>query len=456
MKLIDFGLSSKYAGAGVTRRMHTMVGTPYYIAPEILENSSRGYTNAVDMWSLGVITYMLLSGTPPFRGRHDAEVLQSVKRGRYTLSGRRWEHVSEEAKNFIRQLLLYSPERRYAATSALKDPWMIRAREWRAQALAAGENKSSPSSSTRLDDEIVDSLRAFTRFSHLKRAALEAIAFQMSAPKLAKLREAFLEIDTDATGYIRLDELRKALSEKGGLSVPEADTIFREMDQDKKDMISYSEFLAATLSKRFYMREERIRAAFEKLDRDGTGYISRDNLRDMLGDDFTPERVDAMMSEADTNGDGQIDYEEFLALFREEAAVAISPEAAGSQGASPGHRSRYGMAMSMGLGGVLAAPVQEGGSVVLEGGPSEVMRSRASSKTGQVRPAAPADPEPTEEFFNAAGAATDADAYELARADDSTESAEAASAAGSAGAAASADAGKKGKSGGKRRKKRGH
>jgi calcium-dependent protein kinase len=104
--------------------MHTMVGTPYYIAPEVLSQSetgtllrlallvlmlirrgctgNRGYTNACDCWSLGVISYMLLSGTPPFKGRRDREVLQSVRRGKYTLSGPKWENVSDEAKDFIR------------------------------------------------------------------------------------------------------------------------------------------------------------------------------------------------------------------------------------------------------------------------------------------------------------------------------------------------------------------
>ena len=94
------------------------VGTPYYIAPEVLnqsETGNRGYTMACDTWSLGVIAYMLLSGTPPFKGRRDREVLQAVRRGKYTLSGPKWDAISEEAKDFIRHLLVYNPAKRMTA-----------------------------------------------------------------------------------------------------------------------------------------------------------------------------------------------------------------------------------------------------------------------------------------------------------------------------------------------------
>ena len=92
------------------------------------EVGAKGYTQAVDLWSLGVITYMLLSGTPPFKGRRDREVLQAVRRGKYTLSGPKWDTVSEEAKDFIRHLLVYNPSKRITAEQALKHVWLQKAR----------------------------------------------------------------------------------------------------------------------------------------------------------------------------------------------------------------------------------------------------------------------------------------------------------------------------------------
>lgn len=154
IKLIDFGLSAKYGSS--IRRMHTMVGTAYYIAPEVLNQaeggtfgSSGGYTQACDLWSLGVIAYMLLSGTPPFKGRRDREVLAAVRKGKYTLSGPRWETVSDAAKDFIRRLLVYNPAKRMSAEQALKHPWLLRAKH---------EAESRP-----LDPEVLDNLRDFAK-----------------------------------------------------------------------------------------------------------------------------------------------------------------------------------------------------------------------------------------------------------------------------------------------------
>lgn len=234
--------------------MHTMVGTPYYIAPEVLGSSSKGYTHACDMWSVGVIAYMLLSGTPPFKGRHDNEVLASVKRGKYTLSGRRWAHVSEEAKNFIRRCLVYNPKKRYKAHEALEDPWMIRYRDIRRRS----------NNSHVLDPEITNSLRAFSRFSSLKRTALQAIAFQMSANKLQKLKDVFLDMDEDKTGLLSLKEMKEALVNRAEMTEDEVEDIFADVDASNEQTISYNEFLAATLSERLYMREEYIRAAFHR------------------------------------------------------------------------------------------------------------------------------------------------------------------------------------------------
>jgi calcium-dependent protein kinase len=337
IKLIDFGLSTKYASGGglpagdSLRRMTTMVGTPYYIAPEILNQgefgSTKGYTAAVDCWSLGVIAYMLLSGTPPFKGRRDREVLQAVRRGKYTLSGPKWDNVSEEAKDFIRHLLVYNPSKRMTAEAALKHPWLQGARK--TITTNANNEASKP-----LDAEVLKSLRDFSRLSAFKRAALEAIAFSMTVPSISHLREQFAKLDKENSGFVSLSAFLQVL-QQAGISKEEATTIFNSIDTEHTNHISYTEFLAATIGRRLWLSRERIKDAFARLDVEGTGYITRENLKQLMGDDFTPEKVELMMKEADTKGDGFIDFEEFLGSMEADAKgvfAEINPVSSNNNG----------------------------------------------------------------------------------------------------------------------------
>lgn len=98
-----------------------MYGTAYYIAPEVL---SGKYDEKCDMWSIGVILYVMLSGRPPFNGRNDREILNKVKEGRYSLDDDLWDKKSLEAKEFIKSLLETDPKKRLSATEALESPWI--------------------------------------------------------------------------------------------------------------------------------------------------------------------------------------------------------------------------------------------------------------------------------------------------------------------------------------------
>jgi calcium-dependent protein kinase len=128
-------------------------------------------------------------------------VLQAVRKGKYTLSGPKWEHISEDSKDFIRHLLVYNPAKRMTAEQALKHPWLQRAK---------GESVHHP-----LDPEILQNLRDFSKFSTFKRAALEAIAFSMSAQSIRHLREQFMKLDKDQSGFVSLGEFLEVVSSSG-------------------------------------------------------------------------------------------------------------------------------------------------------------------------------------------------------------------------------------------------
>lgn len=116
--IIDFGTSGVFED---NKKMSQKFGTPYYIAPEVLKKS---YDQKCDLWSCGVILYILLVGYPPFNGQSDEQIIQAVLSGRYTLMEPEWEEVSDEAKDLVIKLLEYNPAKRITALEALNHSWI--------------------------------------------------------------------------------------------------------------------------------------------------------------------------------------------------------------------------------------------------------------------------------------------------------------------------------------------
>mmetsp|Transcript_45620 Transcript_45620/g.95764 ORF Transcript_45620/g.95764 Transcript_45620/m.95764 type:complete len:418 (+) Transcript_45620:281-1534(+) len=122
IKIIDFGLSRKHYH-GQEPPMTSLVGTPYYIAPEVL---SKKYDRSCDLWSVGVITYILLCGYPPFNGSNNKEVYNSVRRGRLSFPSCDWSSSTRDAREFIRKLIHRDPQRRMTAEQALNHRWIVK------------------------------------------------------------------------------------------------------------------------------------------------------------------------------------------------------------------------------------------------------------------------------------------------------------------------------------------
>ena len=118
--LADFGLAKVLANG---QEMHTMCGTPGYVAPEIL-GGKAGYTSAVDIWSIGVVAYILLCGFPPFYDESTPALVQQILAGKYDFPSPFWDQVSENAKSFVRFLLNTDPASRPTAEQALAHPWI--------------------------------------------------------------------------------------------------------------------------------------------------------------------------------------------------------------------------------------------------------------------------------------------------------------------------------------------
>lgn len=302
IKIIDFGLSRFVDG---NNTMNTRVGTPYYIAPEVL---NRRYDKACDLWSLGVITYILLSGFPPFYGDNDQEIFNSVRKGQFDFPSPEWDRISLEARDFIRSLLKMNPSERLTAEQALEHAWIV------------GEGGTTPPQvpapvevAGEMVERINHRLRRFVGMGKLKKVALNVIAQHLTEAQIGHLRDVFQSLDADGNGSISVEELRNIVAQEGFQVLEEdVERLLHGIDIDGSNTLDYREFLAATMERSIFIREENMRRGFAYFDLDNTGQITMANLTKIFGSE---QHAREIMGDVDINSDGFIEYSEFREMM---------------------------------------------------------------------------------------------------------------------------------------------
>ncbi|KAJ6317273.1 hypothetical protein OIU76_012921 [Salix suchowensis] len=297
LKTIDFGLSIFFKPG---ERFNDVVGSPYYVAPEVLK---KRYGPEADVWSAGVIIYILLSGVPPFWAETEQEIFEQVLHGDLDFSSDPWPSISESAKDLVRRMLVRDPKSRLTAHEVLCHPWVQ-------------EDGVAPDKP--LDSAVLSRLKQFSAMNKLKKMALRIIAETLSEEEIAGLKEMFKMIDSDGSGQITFEELKAGLKRAGAnLKESEIYDLMQAADVDNSGTIDYGEFIAATLHLNKIERQDHLYAAFSYFDKDGSGYITPDELQQAC-EDFGLEdvRLEEMIREVDQDNDGRIDYNEFVAMMQ--------------------------------------------------------------------------------------------------------------------------------------------
>lgn len=302
IKVIDFGLACRVNRGEVLR---TKAGSPYYVAPEVLAGR---YNRECDIWSCGVVMFILFSGEPPFCGATDEETIRIVKRGRFTFPDEVWSHVSEDAKSLISSMLTLDARRRMTAEQALAHSWLTRL--------------APQSSGKAVEETHLRTMRSFCDKSKLKKVALHAVALLLDEPAIRELKELFVRLDENGDGVVTFAEFQKGMKE---LKLEDQAQSLREkfdaIDVDWSDRIDYTEFLAATLDKRHYAQENVLWTAFQAFDHDGSGNISKKEIAKVLHNSTVEawmgsDSVTAAIAEFDQNNDDQINFQEFLNIMQ--------------------------------------------------------------------------------------------------------------------------------------------
>eukprot|EP00347_Sterkiella_histriomuscorum_P016451 403353126 len=304
IKVIDFGTSRNFEG---TKKMNQKFGTAYYIAPEVLK---KNYDEKCDIWSCGVILHIMLCGYPPFRGKNEKEILEKVEVGYFSLSGPEWKAVSREAKLLLKQMLSYVPKDRITAEQSLNSTWIQIQSKVEIVTLREAQNA-------------LKALRNFNIDIKLQQAACLYIASQLlTRQELIKFKDIFNCFDINGDGIITLDELKELLTQHLNLSKDrsnkEAYRILQNLDINQNGAVDFTEFVIAIVSTKDILTDDKLLNAFNMLDMDGNGRITKEDLQQVFKG--SPEinqdqMLDEMIQEADEKGEGEIAFQEFKKLM---------------------------------------------------------------------------------------------------------------------------------------------
>ncbi|KAL8462702.1 hypothetical protein ACS0TY_032841 [Phlomoides rotata] len=296
LKATDFGLSVFIEEGKIYR---DIVGSAYYVAPEVLR---RSYGKEIDVWSAGVILYILLSGVPPFWAETEKGIFDAILNEEVDFDSQPWPSISNSAKDLVQKMLTKDPKKRITSSQILEHPWI------------KGQASDKP-----IDSAVLSRMKQFRAMNKLKKLALKVIAQSLSEEEIKGLKAMFANIDTDNSGTITYEELKSGLARLGSkLSEAEVVQLMEAADVDGNGTIDYIEFITATMHRHKLERDEHLFSAFQFFDKDSSGYITRDELKTAMkeydmGDEATIEEI---ISEVDTDNDGRINYEEFCAMMR--------------------------------------------------------------------------------------------------------------------------------------------
>eukprot|EP00927_Polykrikos_kofoidii_P040507 TRINITY_DN34610_c0_g1_i2.p1 TRINITY_DN34610_c0_g1~~TRINITY_DN34610_c0_g1_i2.p1 ORF type:complete len:584 (+),score=79.16 TRINITY_DN34610_c0_g1_i2:55-1752(+) len=354
VKVIDWGLGAIFG----QESMSNAVGTLMYSAPEVLcyehrmETGTRdgAYGCACDLWSIGVLAYVMLSGRPPFWGSKQA-MIDNIRKAAYPMNFAPWTdgQISDGAKDFVRSLLQPDPARRPTSEALCENRWLH-------DTAVSARSTAGAISLAETSADVMKNLLQFSRISHFRKICICIIAQQLDHQHLQSLQRIFRQLDTSGDGLISLKEARDGFSKILGDSSCQGwhiDDVFSAIDLDGSGTIDYTEFCAAGLGQRVSLQEQALWAAFRSLGNTAVeGKLTCDDLANLLMEADSAHAFSAhscsevaheLMRQWDKNDDGCIDFSEFQRLMTDdggEAAAAVAaavtvPAVVSADGSAP-------------------------------------------------------------------------------------------------------------------------
>ena len=309
IKIIDFGTATIIQS---DKSENKVLGSCYYIAPEVL---NKKYNEKCDIWSCGVILYILLSGNVPFNGRDEREITQKIKLGKFDLNRKPFDNISEEAKDLIKQCLEMNVNKRINAKEAMEHPWfnLLNTKEYFVKVNEYFMNKT------------INNLIMYKPKNKLQQLALTYLVHNFpDLNEIKNINKIFINFNTSGNGKLSREETYQGLLKYLHYSSTEeldqkVRDIFNNIDNDNNGFIECEEFSRAALDKRIFLDENVLKFTFDFMDKDGSGEISLDELKEVFGvkDDKEAEKsLKEIIDKIDKDGNGQISIQEYSDMMK--------------------------------------------------------------------------------------------------------------------------------------------
>lgn len=301
VKITDFGISQRFN----EEELRSTVGTPNYMAPEVLKGK---YGKECDVWSLGVILYILLSGRQPFNGQTLEEIFQNIIAGNYTLIRPELDDVSSEGLDLIKKMLMPDLRDRITIEAALEHPWFA---------------LKLPHQPRAVSNDIMSLLKKRHRSDKFKREVMKVIIKHLTSEQIQDLQNAFNAFDTEHSGMLTAKSLKLTL-ESIGMSMASEEiegnsqaAIVANTQHDELGKITYTDFLMATLNWKKFADEENLWVAFKHLDPYNRELITAEGIKKVFersGIQVSDEEFAKIASELNLSNQ-DLNFEEFQKLM---------------------------------------------------------------------------------------------------------------------------------------------
>lgn len=247
--------------------MTTMSGSPYYIAPEVF---LQKYNQKIDIWSLGVVLYIMLSGKVPFPGNSEIEIIGNVIKGEFHFNHEPFTKHSKQAKEFLQCLIVKDVDQRASAQKALDHEWIQQFAQLSTEPMAK--------------QTIVDMADTIDK-AKVRRCVILYLSHRLakSEESLGNLQKVLLAKDPQKLGFLSVEDFEKAL-EEGGISLikEEKKELLRELDPQEQNKIPYGEFTGALFLSQLYIKEFRLYELLKQYDTENKGGVTIGLLNEIL------------------------------------------------------------------------------------------------------------------------------------------------------------------------------